>query len=88
MCAQSLSHEQFFVTPWTVCSPSASSVHGIFQARILEWVAISNSRGSSRPRIELKSVGSPALAGRLFTTGANEKPSDSIVALYHTYVCV
>ena len=27
-----------------------SSVHGIFQARILEWVAISFSRGSSRPR--------------------------------------
>ena len=34
------------------CSLSASSVHGIFQARILEWVAISFSRGSSRPRDE------------------------------------
>ena len=32
------------------CSLSGSSVHGIFQARILEWVAISFSRGSSRPR--------------------------------------
>ena len=32
------------------CSPPDSSVHGIFQARILEWVAISFSRGSSRPR--------------------------------------
>ena len=29
------------------CSPSGSSVHGILQARILEWVAISFSRGSS-----------------------------------------
>ena len=29
------------------CSPSGSSVHGIFQARILAWVAISFSRGSS-----------------------------------------
>ena len=29
------------------CSPSGSSVHGIFQARILEWVAISSSRGIS-----------------------------------------
>ena len=28
------------------CSPPASSVHGIFQARILEWAAISSSRGS------------------------------------------
>ena len=33
-----------------VLSPPGSSVHGIFQARILEWVAISFSRGSSQPR--------------------------------------
>ena len=33
------------------CSPSGSAVHGIFQAGILEWVAISSSRESSRPRI-------------------------------------
>ena len=32
------------------CSPPGSSVHGIFQARILEWVAISSSTGSSWPR--------------------------------------
>ena len=32
------------------CSPPDSSVHGIFRARILEWVAISYSRGSSPPR--------------------------------------
>ena len=30
------------------CSPPGSSIHGIFQARVLEWVAISFSRGSSR----------------------------------------
>ena len=34
----------------TDCSLPGSSVHGIFQARVLEWVAISFSRGSSRPR--------------------------------------
>ena len=34
-------------TPWTVAQ---SLVHGISQARILEWVAISSSRGSSQPR--------------------------------------
>ena len=38
-----------FATPWIVghpvdCRPPSSSVRGIFQARILEWVAISNSR--------------------------------------------
>ena len=32
------------------CSPPGSSVRGIFQARVLEWVAISFSRGFSRPR--------------------------------------
>ena len=32
------------------CSPPGSSAHGIFQARILEWVAISFFRGSSQPR--------------------------------------
>ena len=35
---------------WTVCSPPGFSIHGISQARILEWVAISVSRGSSPPR--------------------------------------
>ena len=39
------------VTPWTVvCQAPLCSVHGIFQERILEWVAISFSRGSSRPK--------------------------------------
>ena len=32
------------------CSPTGSSVHGILQARILKWIAISSSRGSSWPR--------------------------------------
>ena len=32
------------------CSPPGSSVHGILQARILEWIAVPFSRGSSRPR--------------------------------------
>ena len=39
-----------FATPWTIYSQPGPSVHGIFQARILEWVAISFSRGSSWPR--------------------------------------
>ena len=34
----------------TDCSPPDSSVHGLFQARTLEWVATSYSRGYSRPR--------------------------------------
>ena len=39
-----------FAIPWTIYSLPASSVHGISQARILEWVAISSSRGSYQIR--------------------------------------
>ena len=46
------------------CSPSGSSVHGIFQARMLEWIAISFSRGSSRPRNQTRVS---RIAGRHFT---------------------
>ena len=46
------------------CSRSGSSVRGISQARIREWVAISFSRGPSRPRGGSQS---PALAGGFFT---------------------
>ena len=45
------------------CSPPGSSVHGILQARTLEWVAISSSKGSSWPR---NKPASPAFAGRFF----------------------
>ena len=48
------------------CSPPGSLDHGIFQARILEWVAISYSRAN--PGIEQTSPVAPALAGRFFTT--------------------
>ena len=46
------------------CSPPDSSIHGIFQVRILEWVAISFSRGSSRPRDRTRAS---CTAGRQFT---------------------
>ena len=46
---KSLSHVQLFVTPKD-CSLPGSSIHGIFQARVLEWAAIYFSRGSSQSR--------------------------------------
>ena len=52
------------------CSLPASSVHGILQTRILEWVAMPSSRGSSQPGIEPASLLSTALAGEFFTTSA------------------
>ena len=48
----------------TDCSPPDSSVYGILQAKVLEWIAIPFTRGSSRPRYEtLVSF----IAGRFFT---------------------
>ena len=45
-----LSHVQLFGSPMDCCSPSGSSVHGILQARILQWVAISFSMESPQSR--------------------------------------
>ena len=50
------------------CSPSESSVHGILQARILQWIAISFSVELPDPGTEPTSLMSPALAGGLFIT--------------------
>ena len=59
-----LSHVWLFATRW---SPSGSSVHDIFQARILEWVAFSSSRGSTWPR-DWTHIS--CIAGRFFTCWA------------------
>ena len=64
-----------------LCNPMdgrlpGSSVYGIFQARILEWFAISFSRGSSPPRDQTSvSCMSPALAAGFFTTEPPGKPA-------------
>ena len=56
---KSLSCVRLFETPWTV--------HGILQARILEWVAFPISRGSSQPRDQTQVS---HIAGRFFTSWA------------------
>ena len=73
MCAQSCP---------THCNPmdyslTASSVHGILQARILEWVAISSPRGSSRPGD--RTHASSCIAGRFFITAP---PGKSVCTSY------
>ena len=68
------------------CSPPGSSVHRISQARTLEWVAISFSRGASHPGIELTS---PALADRFFTTeppGKVRENSSQVHLLFFSYI--
>ena len=70
-----LAHESFRLVAQlclTLCNPmdcrlQGSSIHGIFQARVLEWVAMSFSRGSSRPR-DLTRVSH--VIGRHFTVWA------------------
>ena len=71
-CAHSLSCVQ--LCDPTDCSLSGSSVHGISQARILEWVAISSSRDLPDPGIKPVSPASPALAGRFLTTEPQGSP--------------
>ena len=58
------------------CSLPGSSVHGILQVRVLEWVAISFSRGSSRPRDWTQVSG---IAGRCFTIWATSEVHLSLV---------
>ena len=55
--------------------PPGSSLHGILQARIMEWVAISFSRGSPNPGIEL---GSPALQADSLPTELRGKANTKI----------
>ena len=57
------------------CSLPGSSVHEVFQLRILECVAISSSGGSSHPRDWTPIFALPALAGWFFTTEPPGKPS-------------
>ena len=59
-------------------TPPGFSAHGIFQARILEWVAIPFSRGCSWPRDRTRVSHS---AGRFFTVWATRE------ALLHIYIC-
>ena len=57
---------------WTVCSPPGSSVHGIFQARIWQWVPFLPPKDLSDPGIKPTS---PALAGGFFITESPGKPT-------------
>ena len=65
------SHVQLCVTLWTIALQAPLST-GILQARILEWVSMPSSRGSSQPR-DGTHVKFPALAGGLFTSSTTWK---------------
>ena len=56
------------------CSPPGSCIHRILQARILEWVAMPSSRGSSWPKDQTHIACISGTAGRYFTTEPPRKP--------------
>ena len=74
-----LSHVWYFHDPMD-CSRPGSSVNGILQARILEWVAVPSSRGSSWPRDRTLPFMSLASAGSFFAPEAPEAP-------FYTWQC-
>ena len=57
----------------TLCDPMGYTVHGILQARILEWVAFPFSKGSSQPR-DWTQVS--CIAGRFFTSWATREAQE------------
>ena len=60
------------------CIPPGSSIHGIFQARMLEWVAISFFRGSSWARDQAQASHT---LGRLFTIWVTREDEDTVKCL-------
>ena len=88
---QSLSHVRLFATLWAVAQES--SVHGILQARILEWALVPSSRGPSEPRDHLFPLPSLyPLAGGFFTTSATRSllifmPIESVMLSSRLTLC-
>ena len=69
-------------------NPLGSSEHGVLQARILDWVAMPCSRGSSDPGIEPVSFMSPALVGGFFTSSATWEALSYVCVCVCVCVCV
>ena len=77
LCITHCVHAQLSQSCLTLCDPMdcsrpGSSVHGLLQARILEWVAMPSSRGSSQPRIK---PASPAVQVDSLPTEPPGKPT-------------
>ena len=72
VCTQSLSCAQLFETAWAVARQAPLSM-GILQARMLEWVAMPSSRGSSQPRDRTQVS---RIAGGFFTIWATREDQE------------
>ena len=67
--------------PPLVCSMPGSSVLGILQARILQWLAMPSTRALPDPGIKPACLMSPALAGLFFTTSATWEVTEHFIFL-------
>ena len=73
----------------TLCNPMnyslpGCSVHGILQARVLEWVAMPSSRGSSQPRDQTQVS---CIAGRFFTIWATREAQSKRILIVKYFKC-
>ena len=68
----------------TDCSQPGSSVHGILQVRILEWVVMSSSRGSSRPRDQTQVSCGSWTAGGFLTAEPQGKPHPKYISTQYS----
>ena len=74
------------VTPWTIAHQVPwGAVHGILQARILEWTAIPFSRGSFQPGIEPRS---PALEADSLLSKPPGKPPNRSLPIFKVYTVI
>ena len=78
VCMCSVTHSCLTLCNPMDCNPPSSSVHGILQARILDWAAISFSRRSSRPRDRTQVS---CIAGGFFTVWATREAQRTLMNL-------
>ena len=86
VCAKSLQSCPALCDPMD-CSPPSSSVHGILQTRILEWIAMPSFRGSSWPRDWTPISCVSCFAGIFFTAEPPGRPSTQRWTSYSNKCC-
>ena len=84
LCPWLLSCVRLFVTTWTVAHQTPLSM-GILQVRILEWIALPSSRGSSQPRDQTQVF---CTAGGLFTIWATREVHMCVCVCMHIYIYI
>ena len=82
---ESVAHSCPTLCDRTDCSLPGSSVHGTFQARMLQWAAISLSRGSSRPRDQTRVSCTAGRSFIIWTTREDPVKDKSFIQWWHCW---